>query len=88
MATQLDQAGDAGHDLRAPELSGVWAWQPGDKADTRRNGGIFSSARWSLPSMGGPVGRPARVCRSLSRSANPAGSAHPLGRGWRFTTVR
>ena len=81
MPTVLDQAGAAGHDLHAPELSGARVWRPGSKADNHRSGGFFMSARIGQLSMGGPMGRPARVCRSLVRFANPVGSAHPFGDG-------
>lgn len=80
MLAHLDHADQAGENPTAPAILGARVWQPGTKADNRRDGGFFMSAHWlSLP-MGGPVGRRASACRPFVRSANPAGSAPHLGR--------
>lgn len=61
----------------------AWDWRPGSEADDRRNGGFFTSAHW-LRSYGRAGGEARKRLPASDWYANPAGSAHPIGVGWRF----
>lgn len=63
---------------------GARAWQLGSEADNRRSAVFFRPQHW-LRSYGRAGGEARKRLPASDWSANPTGSAHPLGRGWRFS---